>query len=242
MPKKEEYFFISGAFSTIFSFSILFFVFYYISNINIIKKISVNQEINIEFQALNIGSYQKASKTKEEKSSASYIKRLEENYNINDLFKSIKTKKVDNKKIELKRRLLRKTRLKEIIEKDKKNLKKLSELSKKVNIVNSKINFKMKVKNLDKQSGEFNEYFAKIQTMVFANWFPAKGNIGKIIKLNIKINNYGKLSFSFIKTPNINLKNDLIKHLDTLKDTIFPLPKGKKNINLKFIIKIKEDY
>jgi len=156
---------------------------------------------------------------------------------IGSLFNNVRTKKIDNKKVKKKNNNKRFQEIQKRVKTVKNN--DVKEISKIIKDINSET---VSNKNLsDSTAKEVNEYFAKIQALVYTYFDPPTNSVGNIVKVVIELDPYGKLiDFRvLVYSDNEALNNEANQIKARLKNVIFP--KGPNNKKRTIMINLIPD-
>lgn len=164
-------------------------------------------------------------------------KELSENVDVNDLFSNVWTKKVRKKKA----KPVNSKRLQQIQKKiktvEKKSVQSLSEQAEKLEDMHSNS------EDMKSSSGsEVNEYFAKIQAIVYQHFIVPPNTEGESAKCVIELNALGKMIDFRILTYSSNeaLNEEVDKIKERLRSVIFPVNPNKTSTRTTIILISKE--
>ena len=163
----------------------------------------------------------------------------QEEVNVDDLFSDIWTKSIKKKKKEPKK--VDKRRLQAIAKKIEKTKNKKVE-----SIANKYENAKIKSDNekLAKSSSanEVNEYFAKIQAIVYKYFYPPQNSQGHTVKAVIALGALGKvLDFRILTySSNLDLNNECDRIKQRLLSVVFPVNPKNESGNYTILLTSKE--
>lgn len=249
MDRNNQYFYFSGFLSlSIFTIFISLFL-YGLFNIKDIKNYALEKEefVSISLQSVNVESTS-PKKTPpapvvkdeptpiQEPQEKSEVQNAKKEINIDNLFSSVTTK--DLKK-DTKEEKKEDNRVVDNIQKKSDSPKK--NISQTLSSMVESMNADKRSEKNEKTSGgnEVNEYFAKIQAMIYDNFFPPSSSEGRVVKVVIELNALGKLvDFRVISYSNHDgLNQEVDKIRDRLKNLIFPKNPDNKSgtytINLR---------
>ena len=190
--------------------------------------------ISLDVSAVQTKISKKAVVTPKEKiQSISEAKEVD----IGDLFSDVWTKdikiekqekKVDNKRLDL--------ILKKIKTKDKNNVKSISE-----NVQSNEADTSADENKKSSTGDEVNEYFAKIQAIVYKHFYPPKNSQGHTVKAVIELSAIGKVMDFRILTYSANaaLNDECNKIKNRLSGVLFPV--NPNNNSFSTIVNITSD-
>ena len=159
--------------------------------------------------------------------------------NIDNLFSEVSTKSIKKKKKKPEHSEIR--RLEAIAKKVKRTKVKTVE-----SIINKYKNKKIK-KDSEKSSknssaNEVNEYFAKIQNMVYKCFYPPQNSQGNTVKAVIKLGALGKvLDFRILQySSSIDLNNECDRIKQRLSSVVFPVNPKNRSGSYTILLTSKE--
>jgi protein TonB len=163
----------------------------------------------------------------------------QEDVNLDNLFSDIWTKSISKKKKEPKKN--NKRRLQAIAKKvEKTKEKKIEPILKKYKNIKNKSD----KKKLSKSSSakEVNEYFAKIQAIVYKHFYPPQNSQGNTVKAVITLGALGKvLNFKILKySSSIYLNEECDNIKQRLSSIVFPINPKNKSGNYIILLTSKE--
>ncbi len=220
MDKNNTYFFISGLISlSLFTFIITLF-FYILLSKSDIKTFALNKDNYISVSL----EFPKEKKIESKKKSNIITPTIDESKDINigELFSDVWTKKINQK--------------------EKKEVKKINNrlqdaLSKSKKLEKKEFSTKPKNEKIVTSSGnEVNEYLAKIQALVYENFYPPQNSQGHSVKAVIELDALGVVKdfriLTYSKNSVLNIECDRIKN--RLLNKLFPV--NPENISGSFVI------
>jgi protein TonB len=163
----------------------------------------------------------------------------QQDVNLDNLFSDIWTKSISKKKKEPKKN--NKRRLQAIAKKvEKTKEKKIEPILKKYKNINNKSD----KKKLSKSSSakEVNEYFAKIQAIVYKHFYPPQNSQGNTVKAVIILGALGKvLNFKILQySSSIYLNEECDNIKQRLSGIVFPINPKNKSGNYIILLTSKE--
>ncbi len=243
MAENRTLFFISGFFS-ISLFMIILFLFF---NMILSKKdhdsFAINKDkfisISLEIPVLKNKTV-KTIVSKQQIMESIEIPLEEAEVDIDDLFSDVWTNKI--KKTKPKTKKLNNKRIQEIQKKIQKTKEyKKDKISEKLNTL-EKSQSKENIQNASSTANEVNEYFAKIQALVYKHFYPPENSQGYSVKAVIYLSAIGKvLDFRILgysTNDDLNKECDMI--IKRLKSVLFPINPQNKSGNYKIILKSEE--
>lgn len=187
-------------------FFIVILLFYKVANIELPVKYTNNQDAFMDVLLTTQDMSNLATEVKSQEDEP--IKReLDRNVDLNELFSSVDTKKIKNEIPEESQKKI--SQAKEILDALKSDLKESSPAS--------------------GTTGEFNEYFGKINQIIESRWRRLKVGSNNQAKVRIIIDKYGKFSYNIVSLSYNSEFNDKVRDfLPTLQDADFPKPPDGK--------------
>ena len=159
---------------------------------------------------------------------------------IDNLFSDVWTKSIKPKKV-LKEKKLDKRVLQTLTKKIKKSeTKNVESISQKIKTIQTK---KISDKNVKTStSTEVNEYFAKIQAIVYDHFYPPQNSQGHTVKAVITLGALGKvLDFRILTYSTSTALNEECKKIkERLKNVVFPVNPDGKSGNYTVMLTSKE--
>ncbi|MDX9814564.1 MAG: TonB C-terminal domain-containing protein [Sulfurimonadaceae bacterium] len=241
MGKESQYFYLSGFLSlSLFSFFISLFIYGLFSELEV-KNYALKKEnfVSISLQSIDvpISSPKKTEATPIKKEEPTPVQKPVEpiketpkkDINLDSLFSSVVTKDI-KKEIKQPEKKPDK-RLADNLSAKPKTKSEDSAKSSLSSMVDS-ITSDKKSDTTQKTSGgnEVNEYLAKIQAIVYDNFFPPSATEGLVVKVAVEINALGRVvSFRVVSYSNHDGLNHEVDRIESrLKSIIFPQnPNGK---------------
>lgn len=158
---------------------------------------------------------------------------------ISDLFSSVKPEKIQQKEDESVKRL---EVLSALEQKMANRAQKTPQLADKVkNTSLAKPSIKI-IANSGSTGPLVNEYHAKIQALIYSNYYPPSGSQGQTARIRINVNASGKLTafrvLAYSGNSSFNSEVDWLK--DRLRNVMFPLHPDGKDTVLEIILTAKE--
>lgn len=233
-------FFTSGIVSLFVYIILLFLLFFALSNddvkpkeVSFIKETSFNIELVEEakpvikkevVRAVNKEKKQENIPIKKESAS----KTANVGLGVNELFKQVDSKKPVQKEA------LKPQSINDVVAKRKKSNEnsQKDDLNDKLNKIMSNLELH-KTMNFSVPKGQYDEFYSKVQEILYENWNPE--TFGKDLKSDviITIDSMGTFSYRIIKKSNsIEFDNALIEFLDIMKTKEFPRYKGGDKTNI----------
>ncbi|MDD2448306.1 MAG: TonB C-terminal domain-containing protein [Sulfurimonas sp.] len=238
MDSNNTYFYTSGLIS-ISLFSFFFFL--------IIQTLFSNSKIdayalkkdNYISISLEMPKVQKSTKATPQKQEEQVTPVESKEINIDELFSDVWTK--DVKKIKPKEKKVENKRLQEIAKKSKVIDQNITSKSSQKVLANDMVKNSEDSKK-DSSADAVNEYFAKIQALVYQNFFPPSNSEGYSVKAVIELNSIGKVMDFRILTYSANgaLNEECDKIKDRLLGVLFPMNPQNKSGNYTIVLKAKE--
>ncbi|MEA3331460.1 MAG: TonB C-terminal domain-containing protein [Campylobacterota bacterium] len=188
--------------------------------------------VSINMSNLNTKSYKKNISKKKNENVVTTPKEV----NIDNLFSDVWTKKIDKKTIKKKKSDIR--QLHEI-EKKVKTIQNndLSEISDKINKIQASTQSDENIPS--STSNEVNEYFAKIQALVYNSFKPPQNSQGHSVKAVIELSAIGKvMDFRILNySVNSSLNDECDKIKARLMGVIFPMnPQNRSSYHTIILI------
>ncbi len=238
MARENPYFLISGFLSLSLFLLFLFLFFYMIFSKTKIETFALKKDNYISISLDLVPSPSKTIKTtisipKKEVQSVKEIKELDisdlfSNVFTKDISKKVNKKKVNNKRLEL---------IKKKIKKSKNNIaKEVSQL-----ITNNDANVIDTQTKKSSSAHEVNEYFARIQGIIYKYFIPPANSGGNTVKIVIELSAIGKVLDFRILTYSANkaLNDECDKIKNRLLGVLFPI--NPENKSFKTIVNITSD-
>ncbi|PHS57047.1 MAG: hypothetical protein COB17_07470 [Sulfurimonas sp.] len=241
MARDKFYFYISGLISLLIFTLFLSLAIYMMLSVDDVKQFALKKDqfisISIQTPKLEIKSTKKSVNTSVVKQKNSPLKQKE--VNIDNLFSDVWTKSIKKQKKEATK--IDKRRLKAISKKLKKTQNnKIESISKKIQTIKIK-----KLDNKDEKTSSasvVNEYFAKIQALVFNHFYPPQNSQGHTVRAVIKLSAIGKV-IDF-RVLNYSASTELNKECDRIKSrllsVVFPVNPDNKSGNYTIVLTSKE--
>jgi len=241
MDRKNHYFYISGFISlTLFTFFLLLAV-YMMLSLKDVKQFALKKD---NYISISITTPKVESKSAKKSVLKPVIKQIEtplkqKEVNLDNLFSDVWTKSIKKTKKEPPK--IDKRRLQAISKKIKKTqTNKIESISKKLQ--------DMKSKTLDDKpkkistANEVNEYFAKIQAIVYNNFYPPQNSQGHTVRAVIMLSPIGKvLDFRILNySANSEFNSECDKIKDRLSSVIFPVSPDNKSGSYTIMLTSKE--
>jgi len=238
MDSNNTYFYTSGLISiSLFAFFLFLIIQTLFSNSKI-ESYAIKKDNYISI-SLETPKVQKSTKAIPQKQDEQVTPVESKDINIDELFSDVWTK--DVKKIKPKEKKVDNKRLQEIVKKSK--IIEQTQTSKST----QKVLANDMVKNSDDSQKDssadaVNEYFAKIQALVYQNFFPPSNSEGYSVKAVISLNSIGKVIDFRILTYSANsaLNEECDKIKDRLLGVLFPINPENKSGNYTIVLKAKE--
>lgn len=259
MDKDSQYFYVSGALSlSIFTFFISLF-FYTLFSIKETKIFALTKDtfvsISLEAVPTPSSSSKKNVETPVEKKEKlpepvepkpiekeSVEKPVKKEVNIDNLFSSVVTK--DLKKESKKEEKPSDKRVTEDLKKksQKSEETKVQSITSRVQSMNSNNKSEQDLKT--SAGTDVNEYYAKIQALVYENFFPPSNSQGKIVKAVIELNSMGKvIDFRILNYSNHDgLNSEVNKLKERLLSLVFPKNPDNKSGRYEIILIPEEKF
>ena len=223
MDNKNSYFYISGFISlSLFIFFLVLFVLL-VASPNNIQNFAMKKDnyISVSIDIPDIKQTSSEKNIKQPVIESTQTPKKSEDVNVDDLFsdvwtKSVKKSKQKPKKVDTRRFI----ELQKKIRKSKN--KEVESLSKKVKSIENK---KLDIENTSTSTAlEVNEYLAKIQAIVYDNFYPPQNSHGNSVKAVIVLSSIGKVDdfriFTYSSNTELNRECDKIK--ERLMSVVFP--------------------
>jgi len=158
---------------------------------------------------------------------------------ISDLFSNVKAEKIPKKTDDSVKKLEALNKLEQQIKNRAQNTPQLAEKVKNTALVKPSITI---VSNSGSSGPLVNEYHAKIQALIYANYFPPSGTQGQKSRVRINLDASGRLTayrvLSYSGNPAFNSEVDWLK--DRLHNVVFPPHPDGKDTVLEIILTAKE--
>ncbi|MCF6331064.1 MAG: TonB C-terminal domain-containing protein [Sulfurimonas sp.] len=237
MVKNDYYFYISGfiSFALFFAF-IAIVIIMLMSNINI-KSYALKKDNYISI-SLDIITPQTSKNAKiEEKLIEPISEEIESDLSIDDLFSDVSTKTIKKKK----EKEIDNKRFQELTKRVKTaKLNKVESMNEKINSIKSSNIAKTTKQN--SSADEVNEYFARIQAIIYKNFNPPQNTQGKSAKVVIELSAIGKMLDFRVLSPSDSedFNKELYRIKNRLQGTLFPVNPDNKNFRSTIIITSKE--
>jgi len=242
MGRKNSYFYLSGFISlSLFTF-FLSIAIYMMVTLEPNKQFALKKDnyisISLTTPVIETKSDKKSVTMPVQKQEQTPLKQKE--VNIDNLFSDIWTKRIKKKK-KKETPKLDKRRLQAISKKIKKTQNnKVESISQKVK--NIQTNKMAKVDQKTSTASEVNEYFAKIQALVYNHFYPPQNSQGHTVKAVIKLSAIGKVIdfriLNYSASSELNSECDKIK--DRLIGILFPVNPDNKSGNYTIMLTSKE--
>ena len=241
MGRENSYFYISGFISlSLFTFFLSLAVYMMVS-LEGKKQFALKKDnyisISINTPKVETKSAKKSVTKPVVKQEVTPLKQKE--VNIDNLFSDVWTKSIKKKKKEAPK--LDKRRLQAISKKIKKSQNnKIESISQKVkNIQTSQVD---KADQKTSTATEVNEYFAKIQALVYNHFYPPQNSQGHTVRAVIKLSSIGKvLDFRILNySASAELNSECDKIKDRLASVLFPVNPDNKLGNYTIVLTSKE--
>ena len=241
MGRDNFYFYISGLISlSLFTFFLLLSI-YMMMSLDVVKQFALKKDnyisISISTPKIDSKSDKKSVSKTALKQKDTVLKQKE--VDLDNLFSDVWTKSIKRKNKEPEK--VDKRRLQAITKKIKKTQNnQIESISKKVQNSQSKTTDNKPKKTSSAQ--EVNEYFAKIQALVYDHFYPPQNSQGHTVRAVIMLSSIGKvLDFRVL---NYSANEELNKECDKIKDrlisVIFPINPDNKSGNYTIILTSKE--
>ena len=254
MQRTDNYFLLSGFIAL--GLFIFFFSFFLYASLNV-KKI-INYSLNKN--ALSVTIYteptvkKRAIKKAEKKEKQAPIKIKDEiksapkkedaPSSLSSLFDTVSVKKPTRsksevKKVEISKEFRKSLQKRTKSEKKKEPTKSAKKITEKIKDNSAKLVIKQ-VNASPASKGRYNEYYAKIQALIYKHWHPSPEAAGSTAKIRLSLLSNGQvedikvLSYSENELFNVELEEFIAR----LKELIFPL--GSKNSVIEIYIGAKE--
>jgi len=254
LQRTDNYFFLSGFVAL--GLFILFLSFFLYASLNV-KKI-INYSLNKN--ALSVTIYTEPTvknivvKKVEKKEKQAPIKIKEQiksapqkediPSSLSSLFDTVSVKKPtransEAKKIEISKEFRKSLQKRTKIEKNKEPLKSAKKITEELKNNSAKLVIKQ-VNASPSSNGRYNEYYAKIQALIYKHWHPSPEAAGSSAKIRLNLLSNGQvedikvLSYSENELFNVELEEFIAR----LKELIFPI--GLKNSVIEIYIGAKE--
>ena len=238
MDSNNTYFYASGFISLSLFVFFLFLIIQTLFSNSSIDAYALKKDNYISI-SLEMPKVQKSTKSLAKKQEEQVTPVESKDVNIDELFSDVWTK--DVKKIKPKEKKVDNKRLQEIAKKSK--IIDQAQITKS----SQKILANDMVKNSDDSQKDssadaVNEYFAKIQALVYQNFFPPSNSQGYSVKAVIELNSIGKVMDFRILTYSANsaLNEECDKIKDRLLGVLFPINPQNKSGNYTIVLKAKE--
>ncbi|MCK9492407.1 MAG: TonB C-terminal domain-containing protein [Sulfurimonas sp.] len=238
MDSNNTYFYTSGLISlSLFTFFLLLIIQTLFSNSKIdafaLKK---DNYISISLETPKV---QKSTKTIPQKQEEQVTPVESKEINIDELFSDVWTK--DVKKIKPKEEKIDNKRLQEIAKKSKIIDKDTTGKSSQKVLANDMVK-NSEDSQKDSSADAVNEYFAKIQALVYQNFFPPSNTQGHSVKAVIELSSIGKVIDFRILTYSANgaLNEESDKIKNRLLWVLFPINPQNKSGTYTIVLKAKE--
>ncbi len=238
MDNNSTYFYTSGIISLSLFCFFLFLIIQTLFSNSKIETYALKKDNYISI-SLEMPKVQKSTKAAPEQIVEQVTPVESQDINIDELFSDVWTK--DVKKIKPKEKVVENKRLQDIAKKSKiidENV--ISKTSQKVMADDIVKNSEDSQKDSSAQA--VNEYFAKIQALVYQNFFPPSNSEGYSVKAVIELSAIGKVIdfriLTYSANSSLNEECDRIKK--RLLGILFPVSPQNKSGNYTIVLKAKE--
>ena len=234
MVEKKSLFILSGVISLSIFTLLIFFLLYAIYSSSEIKTYALKKDNFVSISLETSVAPSKKTKTEptpvEEKQKVTEAKKID----IGELFSEVATKEIDKKVVEKK---TEDRRVQEMQKKLKTKTENEAEsILKKINNMDAPA--KDKEDNPTSSGNEVNEYYAKIQAIIYEHYTPPLNSQGNTVKVVIELSAIGKvLDFRILTySSNKSFNDECDKIKDRLKDVLFPVNPKNKSDRITFTI------